>query len=95
MERSQVSLHELKVYRLLLSEPDKWFTNHEIAEATGVAKRTARAHTLRFCTLGILDHLEVFPGTKYRFSKKANKRNQAYVQRLDQAMEAFGQAVSR
>ena len=90
MERSEISLHEVRLYSQLLSHPKKWFTNRELADAVGFSERTVRAHTLRFCGLGIIDHLEVFPAHKYRISDKATKRNQAYVQRLDQAMDAFG-----
>jgi DNA-binding IclR family transcriptional regulator len=93
MERNEVSLHEARIFTAL-ERAGGWLTNREIAQAAGVAGRTARAHSLRLVRLGILDLAEVFPAHRYRLSEKAAKRNAAYFQRLRQACEVFGIAPS-
>ena len=93
-ERSEISLHEVKLFRALKASPNRWFTNQELAVACEYSERTVRAHTLRFVKLEILDQAEVFPAHRYRYSQKANRRNVAYLQRLEQADEVFnGQPV--
>ena len=90
MEKSEISQHEVSVYRQLLERPEQWMTAKEIAEAAQVAPRTARAHCLKLVRLGVLDQAELFPQHRYRFSKLAAKRNVAYLQRLKFAAEVFG-----
>ncbi len=95
MERSKISFHEIKVYRVLSSaSPDRWLTSADIATKAELAPRTARSHTLRFVKLGLLDQAEVFPAHRYRWSKKANRRNVAYLQRLEFADEVFKQEAA-
>lgn len=90
-ERSEISLHEVKVFRCLRDSDSKWFTNSEIAAECKISERTVRSHTLRFVKLGILDQAEVFPAHRYKYSQKANRRNVAYLQRLERADEVFNQ----
>jgi DNA-binding IclR family transcriptional regulator len=92
-ERSEVSLHEIKVLHALMSNPDKWLTHKEISQTSRVNERTTRAHTLRLVKLGMLEKAEVFPAHKYRWSAKASKRNAAYAQRIEQAIQVFGPEV--
>lgn len=89
MERNEISQHEVRIFSLLSSQPDKWFTNSQIAELISMPTRTVRFHTLRFVKLGILDQAEVFPAHRYRWAEKADKRNVSYVQRLKQAEKVF------
>ena len=89
MEKGEVSLHQLKVY-LFARDKGSWVTAREIAEGAGVADRTARHHALTLVKLGVFDQAEVFPAHRYRYSEKANKRNKAYMLRLEGAREAFG-----
>jgi hypothetical protein len=93
-ERSEISLHEVKVFRAMKAEPNRWFTNKELAVACGFSERTVRAHTLRFVKLGLLDQAEVFPAHRYKFSDKSNRRNVAYLQRLERADEVFNGVVA-
>lgn len=91
MERSEISVHEVKVYLALKAQPEKWLSNAEVSTAVkDVSPRTIRAHTLRLVNLGILDQAEIFPAHKYRLSAKAAKRNSAYVLRLTQTAEIMG-----
>jgi predicted ArsR family transcriptional regulator len=91
MERNEVSLHEVKIYCLLRSQPGRWLTNQEIGAAlTGVAPRTVRAHTKRLVTLGLVNQAEVFPAHRYQWSEMGAKRNLGYSQRLEQAAAVFG-----
>ena len=87
MEKNEVSSHEVLVYRELAK--GEWITSNAIAEATGVAPRTARAHALKLVRLGIVDQAEVFPGHRYRWSAY-EKQDAAYLQRLVNAAEALG-----
>jgi len=87
MEKSEVSEHEVRVYRALCGE--KWMTAIEVSEAAHVAPRTARHHCKRLHELGLVDMAEVFPGHRYRVSAHARKRNAAYVRRLDRAAEVM------
>ncbi len=90
-ERNEVSIHEVKVFRVLADAEKVWLSNKDIADRIeGVMPRTVRAHTLKLVKLGLLDQAEVFPGHKYRLAVTAIKRNRAYLQRIAQAAEIFG-----
>lgn len=88
MERNEVSKHELLVVQALCEHQD-WISAKEVAERTGVAPRTARAHALKLVKLGIVEQAEVFPGHRYRISGFASKRNRGYVDRLKKAAEVL------
>jgi predicted ArsR family transcriptional regulator len=87
MERNEVSSHEILVFRTLSAQ---WITSKEVAERTGVAARTARAHLLKLVKLGIADQAEVFPAHRYRLCAHASQRNRGYAQRLEHAADALG-----
>ena len=89
METDEVSVHQLRVF-LFVKESQRWITAKEIAWGANVAPRTARAHALKLVQLEIFDVMEVSPAHRYRLSEKANRRNQAYLLRLQKAQEAFG-----
>lgn len=89
VEKGEISLHEVKLYRVFTDTPSEWLTNKEVAASSGVAERTARMHTLRLVKLGILDLAEVFPAHRFKLSSMANKRNQSYLLRLERACEVF------
>lgn len=89
-ERSEVSLHEVKTFMVLRDSPDVWMTNAEISAKSGVNPRTTRLHTLRLVKLGMLEQAEVFPAHRYRWSTRATRRNAAYAQRLEAAIDVFG-----
>lgn len=89
-ERSEISIHEVKVYQLLFGASEEWFTNADISKKLAMKPRTVRLHTLRLVKLGVLDQAEVFPAHRYRWSKNAKKRNLAYFQRLEEAATVFG-----
>lgn len=91
VERSEVSIQEVKTYLALKGSQGSWLSNAELARLTeGVAPRSTRAYTLKFVKLGLADHAELFPAHKYRFSELASKRNRAYIQRLVKAAEIYG-----
>lgn len=89
-ERSEISWHEVKIYLALRENKNRWLTHAEIQSIVGVARRTVRHHTLRFRKLGIIDVAEVFPAHRYRWPDKGERRNEAYVLRLDKAADVFG-----
>lgn len=91
-EHGEVSVHEALVARALRNS-GAWMTHHDIRAAIttmAVADRTVRHHVLRLVGLGLVDKAEVFPAHRYRWSEMAGKRNLAYLQRLDRAIEVFG-----
>ena len=90
MEKSEVSRHEVTVYRALAEHVGAWMTSAEIASASEVAPRTARAHALKLVKLGLLDQAEVFPAHRYRLSDYASKRNRGYADRIARAADVFG-----
>ena len=89
MERSEISLHEVRLYKTLSEK--EWFTVKTVAEKAKIAARTASLHLKRLSDLGIVDVAEVYPGHRYRLSNKADKRNSGYLNRLKQACEIFGE----
>ena len=90
MEKNEVSIHEAKLFLALRKAGQKWITSKEVAKASGIRERTARAHLLKLATLGIIECAEVFPGHRYRIAAKADKRNGGYLRRLESACEVFG-----
>jgi predicted ArsR family transcriptional regulator len=89
METNEVSLHQLKVFDCVAAATG-WVTSKQVTDSVGISGRTVRAHLLKLVNLGLLDQAEVFPGHRYRLSAHAEKRNKAYLQRLDKAREVFG-----
>ena len=91
MESNEISLHQVRVFQFL-SGSNGWCTAIDVAAGSNVAKRTARAHLLKFVKAGVVDQAELFPGHRYRLSPLAEKRNKSLIQRLRQAAEVFGRA---
>lgn len=89
MERNEISVHEAMVFNTL-ANTKAWMRNEDIAKSTGMPRRTVRSHTARLVNLGLVDLAEVFPAHRYRYSAKADKRNKAYLQRIQQAIDIFG-----
>lgn len=90
MESNEISMEQVKVFRYVQQHAGGWHRTKDIAQGAGVAERTARHHASRLAALGILDQAEVFPGHRYRLADKAGKRNDGYLQRLEQACNVFG-----
>lgn len=90
---TEISRHEVAVYKALLNAGDTWLSNKQIAELADVSLRTARAHTLKLVRLGVLDQAEVSPGYRYRMAGRGAGRNHAYVARLNHAAQALGVAL--
>jgi DNA-binding transcriptional ArsR family regulator len=89
MEQNEISEHQARIFRFL-QQHTQWQTSQQVAIGAQVAMRTARHHLLQLTQLGLLDQAEVFPGHRYRLSSKADKRNGAYMRRLETACEIFG-----
>ena len=89
MEQAEISEHQWKIYDCLI-KGQRWMSNREIAEFTGVSLRRVGFHTKNLVQLGILDQAEVYPGHRFKVASKAEKRNFGYIQRLQQAGEIFG-----
>ena len=89
MEHNEISHHEVSIFLVMSKNKQRWFTSKEIANESGVAPRTARAHCLNLVRLGLLDQAKVFPAHRYRWAEKADKRNIGYLQRLELAAEVF------
>jgi hypothetical protein len=90
-----ISEHEVKVFLALRQSRDAWRTSNEIGKASGVAYRTARAHTARMAERGILQVRKVFPGHRFRLVENPEKRDPEYIKRMEEAIEAFEQVAAR
>lgn len=90
METNEISIQEAKTFRALKA-CTSWITSKQLTEAIGeAAPRSVRLYLSKFVKLGLADLAEVWPGHRYRYSEKAGKRNAAYLQRLEKALEVFG-----
>lgn len=87
-DRTEISEQEVAFFRIVRTSRD-WMTASDIAKAAGIAPRTGRAYALKFVRLGMLDHAEVWPAHRYRWSGTAAKRNNTYIRRLEQADAIF------
>ena len=90
-ETNEISIHMVRIVRVLRSSG--WMTVKGIATSASVARRTAAKHLLCLLKLGLIDQAEVFPGHRNRWSEMAGKRNAAFVERLDRAAVALGEAA--
>jgi DNA-binding transcriptional ArsR family regulator len=90
METSEVSVHQAKLYMVARKNPSRWFTTRELAEASGIAIRTASMHASRLVKLGVLEVRELFPGHRFRLAQTATKGAKPHATRLDEAVEIFG-----
>ena len=88
-ERSEVSLHLLKVYKFIKDLNGKWTTNKEVAKHVGFSLRTVSAHTLHLVNAGIINQAEVFPEHRFQYSEVSNKRNKTFHDRIEKAIEIF------
>lgn len=94
MERSEISIQEVRIFETLLREKTRWLSNHELFSLTeGVGRRTVRATTHKLVELNLLDQAEIHPGHRFRLSSMAEKRNKAYWDRLHFAAEVLGVAL--
>ena len=87
--RSEVSIHEVRIYGLFKNNPGKWFTNKTISAALGMAARTVRQHTLRFVKFKIIEQADVFPAHRFRFCDKVAGSAAVHIERLNNAAAAF------
>ena len=90
MDGPTLSPHQVKVFLAFKAHPLAWYTNLEIAALSGVAHRTARLHTARLATAGVLTQEQTFPGYRFRLAAKPTKPAQDYVTRLARAAQVFG-----
>jgi prophage antirepressor-like protein len=87
-EHAEVSWHLAAVWSLL-HRTGECLTNHEIAQRTGIAPRTARAHTRYLLQVGMLELYETFPRHLYVLSPHAAKKNAGIYQRLHYLTEVI------
>jgi prophage antirepressor-like protein len=80
-EHAEVSWHLAAVWSLF-HRTGECLTNHEIAQRTGIAPRTARAHTRYLLQVGMLEVHETFPRHLYVLSPQAATRHIGVYQRL-------------
>lgn len=87
-ETAEISEHQLKVFDFV-KKSGRWLTTAQIAEGSGVCKRTVRHHTLRFVAIGIFEKADVSPGHRYRVTAESEATNPALVGRLEAARAIF------
>ena len=86
----RISVHEVRLLLLFRTQPDRWLTNAEAAEAAKISPRTARLHTSQLVELGILDVQRLVPASRFRLRKRPGDEGRAYLERWDQAREVYG-----
>jgi predicted transcriptional regulator len=87
--RLEVSSHECRLFSHLKT-CRQWQTVRQIAEATGIAARTANNHTKRLSACGLLERMETHPAPMFRFTAESAQADPAYVARIANACVAFG-----
>lgn len=88
MTRKKVSFQQVLLIAVFIAEPESWFTARDIEHKTGISGNTVRQHCLKFCKIGLLDRVEVFPGNKYRLALEAH--SQPYFKQILDAAVALG-----
>ena len=88
-EHAEVSWHLAAVWTLM--QTGEVLTNRDIAQRTGIAGRTARAHTHYLLYVGMLDLHETFPRHLYQLSPTAEKRNAGIFHRLTRLAELIAE----
>lgn len=90
IEKNEISIQEAKFYATIKNiSKDRWVTAREVKDMAEIGGSSSRIYALKLTKLGILDLAEVWPAHRYRVSDKASKRNKAYLQRLENALEVF------
>ena len=84
-DSGKISPHETRVF-LALKKADCWLTNAEIAQAAGVALRTARHHAFRLTKLCIAEVAALFPEYRYRLTGSGDRN---YLARLKAACAVY------
>lgn len=77
------------MYRLLKSDRLTWYEAAAIALELKVSKRTVQRCLSRLAD-GIVERQETRPAPCFRFAIKGTRSAQAYANRLDAAIEAYG-----
>lgn len=79
--------HMARVYGALRNAGG-WLTNVEIAEAAGVAERTARKHTAKLAALGLVDMVNAYPSHQFKLRAPArlDRDGQNAMAELEKAM---------
>jgi hypothetical protein len=88
---SEISLHEVLIYRALCQNRDRWLSDRELAQQIGdITPRIIRAHVLKLVRLRLVDQPRFFPADRYRLSAKASPDSEAYVRQLEHAASVLG-----
>jgi DNA-binding MarR family transcriptional regulator len=83
----EISVKLISVYRVLTQNSKRWLTNAEIAELSGVKRRTATAHARSLAAAGIVDRFEDFGSYGFRFNPKVDRQ---VLLKLEQAAAVIG-----
>jgi hypothetical protein len=91
-----ISHHEVRVLRVFKEHPQRWWTNHEVAEAAAVRYRTARGHTRQLTKLGVLEVQTMSPAHKFRLAPRPSEQGRAYLEEWEKvhATGAGGDGVA-
>jgi prophage antirepressor-like protein len=93
-EKTEISEQQLKVYCFVKS-CDRWMTNTEIAEGTGIPQTSIRSFVLYFSKAGLFDFMETHPKHLYRFSSRAEARHPGLYARMENAIRLLGDPLLR
>jgi hypothetical protein len=92
--QDRISPHEVRVYEAVRDAGAAGVSAGEIAaRSPGFAKRTIRSHLTEMVRRGAVERCDVFPSPLYRLNPNAEDKCPAYLARLREAAERFGQAA--
>lgn len=94
MERNEVGVHEVRVYRALLNA-DKWLTSSDIAVAADVAPRLLALTHSSLCSSASWIRLKCSPVIGTVLQTPQRSRNRSYVDRLVHSAEVLGVDLSQ
>lgn len=78
-----VSLEQVKLMQVFLTEPKQWLDSNAVARSTSMPGSTVRHLLLMFHKFELLERAEVFGGHRYRLSPTVQTR--PYFKRLMEA----------
>lgn len=90
METKKISSHQMRVFLVIKNAGGTWMNTKEIASKADVGIRATNNHVKTLLSLGVIDMVEAFPSRLFRLSELPDRRNKAYMNRLEKAIDASG-----
>ena len=86
--RTKISKTDIKIWKLISQQPERWYTAEEIANTLKSDGRNIRLHLAYFVELGLLEKFSFSKAHRYRWSCKTIAARQ-YERRITEAALIF------